>query len=593
MKKRSNLQRLLSYAGNRKPLTYISWVLSAASALISLLPFWYIWKILDEVIRVAPDFDKAKNITHYGWLAVLFAVLTIFVYICGLMCSHLSAFRIATNIRIALTKHITTLPLGKIEEFGSGKLRRTISETSGAAEGYLAHQLPDKAKAIASIIGLLAMDFIFDWRLGLLSLVPVVIGFIIMMSSMAGPSLQKSMTEYQNALAEMSNEAVEYVRGIPVVKTFGQSVFSFKKFKSTIDNYEKWTTDYTLNMRIPMTLYTLAINSIFAFLIIGAFWFSHGNITGAFLLDMLFYIIITPVITVVLTKIMYMNENEMMVKDAIDRIDSVLNMESLSDPAKPSRPADNSVELRGVTFSYDGTKNALSDISLKIPAGQTTAFVGPSGGGKSTLASIVARFFDPQQGKVLVGGVDVKDIGKEELMNTVSFVFQNSKLIKASILDNVRLGKPNATEAEVMQALKAAQCMDIIEKFPNGVNTMIGSEGVYLSGGEAQRIAIARAVLKNSPIIILDEATAFADPDNEAKVQAAFNELARGKTVIMIAHRLSTVVNADRIFVLREGKLAENGTFDELLKNGGTFANMWNEYRRSIEWKVEKEAEAL
>ena len=593
MKKRSNLQRLLSYAGNRKTLTYISWVLSAASALISLLPFWYIWKILDEVISVAPDFDKAKNITHYGWLAVLFAVLTIFVYICGLMCSHLSAFRIATNIRIALTKHITTLPLGKIEEFGSGKLRRTISETSGAAEGYLAHQLPDKAKAIASIIGLLAMDFIFDWRLGLLSLVPVLIGFIIMMSSMAGPSLQKSMTEYQNALAEMSNEAVEYVRGIPVVKTFGQSVFSFKKFKSTIDNYEKWTTDYTLNMRIPMTLYTLAINSIFAFLIIGAFWFSHGNITGDFLLDMLFYIIITPVITVVLTKIMYMNENEMMVKDAIDRIDSVLNMESLTDPAKPSHPADNSVELHGVTFSYDGTKNALSDISLKISTGQTAAFVGPSGGGKSTLASIVARFFDPQQGKVLVGGVDVKDIGKEELMNTVSFVFQNSKLIKASILDNVRLGKPNATEAEVMQALKAAQCMDIIEKFPNGVNTMIGSEGVYLSGGEVQRIAIARAVLKNSPIIILDEATAFADPDNEAKVQAAFNELARGKTVIMIAHRLSTVVNADRIFVLREGKLAENGTFDELLKNGGTFANMWHEYRRSIEWKVEKEAEAL
>lgn len=593
MKKRSNLQRLLSYAGNRKPLTYISWVLSAASALISLLPFWYIWKILDEVISVAPDFDKAKNITHYGWLAVLSAVLTIFVYICGLMCSHLSAFRIATNIRIALTKHITTLPLGKIEEFGSGKLRRTISETSGAAEGYLAHQLPDKAKAIASIIGLLAMDFIFDWRLGLLSLVPVLIGFIIMMSSMSGPSLQKSMTEYQNALAEMSNEAVEYVRGIPVVKTFGQSVFSFKKFKSTIDNYEKWTTDYTLNMRIPMTLYTLAINSIFAFLIIGAFWFSHGNITGDFLLDMLFYIIITPVITVVLTKIMYMNENEMMVKDAIDRIDSVLNMESLTDPAKSRHPADNSVELRGVTFSYDGTKNALSDISLKIPAGQTTAFVGPSGGGKSTLASIVARFFDPQQGKVLVGGVDVKDIGKEKLMNTVSFVFQNSKLIKASILDNVRLGKPNATEADVMQALKAAQCMDIIEKFPNGVNTMIGSEGVYLSGGEVQRIAIARAVLKNSPIIILDEATAFADPDNEAKVQAAFNELARGKTVIMIAHRLSTVVNADRIFVLREGKLAENGTFDELLKNGGTFANMWNEYQRSIEWKVEKEAEAL
>ena len=433
------------------------------------------------------------------------------------------------------------------------------------------------------------MLFVFDWRLGLLSLVPVALGFVCMMG-MTGKSMQQKMTEYQNALSDMSNEAVEYVRGIPVVKTFGQTVFSFKKFKATIDNYEKWTIAYTKQMRGPMTAYTLAINSVFAFLILGGYWFSKGEVTGALLLDILFYIIITPVVSLTLTKLMHMSENKMLVQDAITRIDSVLNEPSLSEAAKAQHPKDNSVEFKDVTFSYDGTKNALSDISLKIGAGQTVAFVGPSGGGKSTLASIAARFFDPQSGSVLIGGVDVKNIAKEELMNTVSFVFQNSKLIKASILDNVRLGKPNATEAEVMSALRSAQCMDIIEKFPQGVNTVIGTKGVYLSGGETQRIAVARAMLKNAPIIILDEATAFADPDNETKVQAAFNALAKGRTVIMIAHRLSTVTNADRIFVLRDGQIEESGTFDELSATDGLFGKMWADYRQSVQWKVSKEA---
>lgn len=589
MKKQSDLQRLLGYAGKRGILTYFSWILSAASALLALVPFYFIWRILKEVIEVSPDFGKAVNVTRYGWLAVIFAAAAILVYIGGLMCSHLSAFRIATNLRIDLTKHIASLPLGTTESFGTGKLRRIVSETAGAAETYLAHQLPDKYKAMATILGLLALLFIFDWRLGLLSLVPVILGFLCM-TKMTGKSMQKKMTEYQNALSDMSNEAVEYVRGIPVVKTFGQTVFSFKKFKKTIDNYGKWTLAYTKELRGPMTAFTLAVNSVFAFLILGAFLFTKDGVTDKFLLNLLFYIIITPAITTTLSKLMFMSENQMIVKDALARVDEVLNAEPLSISEHPSHPKDNSVELKNVTYSYDGKKDALSDITLKIGACETVAFVGPSGGGKSTLACLTARFFDPQKGKVMIGGTDIRDIDKKELMNTVSFVFQNSRLIKASILENVKLGKPNASNEDVMKALKTAQCTDIIEKFPDGVDTVIGSKGVYLSGGEAQRIAIARAILKDSPIVILDEATAFADPDNEVKVQAAIRELSNGKTVIMIAHRLSTVANADKIFVLSDGKLAEEGKFDELRERGGLFSSMWNEYQKSVCWKVSKEA---
>lgn len=589
MKKQSDLQRLLGYAGKRGILTYFSWILSAASALLALVPFYFIWRILKEVIEVSPDFGKAVNVTRYGWLAVIFAAAAILVYIGGLMCSHLSAFRIATNLRIDLTKHIASLPLGTTESFGTGKLRRIVSETAGAAETYLAHQLPDKYKAMATILGLLALLFIFDWRLGLLSLVPVILGFLCM-TKMTGKSMQKKMTEYQNALSDMSNEAVEYVRGIPVVKTFGQTVFSFKKFKKAIDNYGKWTLAYTKELRGPMTAFTLAVNSVFAFLILGAFLFTKDGVTGKFLLNLLFYIIITPAITTTLSKLMFMSENQMIVKDVLARVDEVLNAEPLSISEHPSHPKGNSVELKNVTYSYDGKKDALSDITLKIGACETVAFVGPSGGGKSTLACLTARFFDPQKGKVMIGGTDIRDIDKKELMNTVSFVFQNSRLIKASILENVKLGKPNASNEDVMKALKAAQCTDIIEKFPDGVDTVIGSKGVYLSGGEAQRIAIARAILKDSPIVILDEATAFADPDNEVKVQAAIRELSNGKTVIMIAHRLSTVANADKIFVLSDGKLAEEGKFDELRERGGLFSSMWNEYQKSVCWKVSKEA---
>lgn len=590
MKKQSNLSRLLDYAGTYRILTYLSWVLAAAGALLALVPFGYIWRILREVIEVAPQYENAVHVTQYGWMAVAFAVVAVLTYIAGLMCSHLAAFRIATNLRLAMVKHIATLPLGAIEQFGSGKLRRTISETAGSAETYLAHQLPDQAKAMATIAGLLTLLLAFDWRLGLLSLVPVALAFAVM-TSMTGKKMQEQMTQYQNALADMSGEAVEYVRGIPVVKTFGQTVFSFKKFKGTIDNYERWVIAYTKQLRWPMTFYTLAVNSVFVFLIAGAFLFASGGTDGGALLNLLFYIIITPVISLTLTKLMFMSENGMIVQDAITRIDRVLESPSLSSSNAPKHPKDSSVALEHVTFSYDGVKNALEDISLSIGAGQTVAFVGPSGGGKSTLAALIARFFDPQSGKISIGGVNVKDIDKSELMDTVSFVFQNSRLIKDSILDNVRMGKPNATDGEVLAALSAAQCMDIIEKFPDGVHTVIGSQGVYLSGGETQRLAIARAMLKNAPVLILDEATAFADPDNETKVQAAFNALAKGRTVIMIAHRLSTVVNADRIYVLKEGRLAESGSFAELSGQADSlFGTMWRDYQQSVQWKVAKEA---
>ena len=590
MKKQSNLSRLLDYAGTYRILTYLSWVLAAAGALLALVPFGYIWRILREVIEVAPQYENAVHVTQYGWMAVAFAVVAVLTYIAGLMCSHLAAFRIATNLRLAMVKHIATLSLGAIEQFGSGKLRRTISETAGSAETYLAHQLPDQAKAMATIAGLLTLLLAFDWRLGLLSLVPVALAFAVM-TSMTGKKMQEQMTQYQNALADMSGEAVEYVRGIPVVKTFGQTVFSFKKFKGTIDNYERWVIAYTKQLRWPMTFYTLAVNSVFVFLIAGAFLFASGGTDGGTLLNLLFYIIITPVISLTLTKLMFMSENGRIVQDAITRIDRVLESPSLSCSNAPKHPKDSSVALEHVTFSYDGVKNALEDISLSIGAGQTVAFVGPSGGGKSTLAALIARFFDPQSGKISIGGANVKDIDKSELMDTVSFVFQNSRLIKGSILDNVRMGKPNATDGEVLAALSAAQCMDIIEKFPDGVHTVIGSQGVYLSGGETQRLAIARAMLKNAPVLILDEATAFADPDNETKVQMAFNALAKGRTVIMIAHRLSTVVNADRIYVLKEGRLAESGSFAELSGQADSlFGTMWRDYQQSVQWKVAKEA---
>ena len=583
MKKKSSLSRLFEYAGNYKYLTVLSWILSAVSAWIALVPFYYIWRIIKEVLAVVPDYSQAQNLKGYGWAAVGFALLSMIIYVGSLMCSHVAAFHVQAEMRSQMMHHIVTLPMGFMDSEGSGKIRKIINESSEATETYLAHQLPDQTGAYATPVGLLVLLLVFDWRLGLLSLIPVVAAFLIM-GSMTGEKMQQKMKEYQNALEEMSSEAVEYVRGIPVVKTFGQSVFSFKRFQTSIKNYEKWTISYTKDLRMPMVLYTTIINAVFSVLIATAFFFTASD---AYLLNLLFYIIITPIITVTLNKIMFASENQMIVADALERIDGILDRQPLPETKDGRAVEDSSVTFENVSFRYENaSKDALHQISLQIKDGEHVAFVGPSGGGKTTLASLAARFFDTTEGTVRIGGVDVRDIPSEKLMEKVSFVFQDSKLLKMSIYDNVRMGKKDATREEVLQALKDAQCEDIIAKMPNGIDTVIGSKGTYVSGGEAQRLSIARAMLKAAPILILDEATAFADPDNEAKVQAAFSRLSEGKTVIMIAHRLSSVVDADRICVLKDGEIREMGTHKDLVANGGIYAHMWEAYNQSVCWKV-------
>lgn len=586
MKKESSLSKLFAYAGKFRYLTIASWILSVISAWLALVPFYYIWRIMKEVLSVAPDFGKAAHLKEYGWAAVGFAILSMLVYVFALMCSHLAAFRVQANIRTSLMRHILTLPMGFLDKDGTGKIRKIVNESSAATETYLAHQLPDQAGAIATPAGLLVLLMVFDFRLGLLSLIPVVAAFLIM-GTMTGQRMKDKMEEYQNALDEMSSEAVEYVRGIPVVKTFGQSVFSFKRFQASIRKYEKWTIAYTKEMRIPMTVYTTVINAVFAVLIAATFFFTRNGADNTFLLNLLFYIIITPIITVTMNKIMYSSENQLIVADAISRIESILEKKPLPETAHAQEPENNSITFENVSFRYeDAGRDALHQINLSIKEGEHVAFVGPSGGGKTTLASLVARFFDTTEGRILIGNKDVKEISSKQLMDMVSFVFQDSKLLKTSILENVRMGKKDATREEVMQALKEAQCEDIIAKLPDGIDTVIGSSGTYVSGGEAQRLSIARAMLKNAPILILDEATAFADPDNEAKVQEAFSRLSKGKTVIMIAHRLSSIVDADRICVLKDGSIAEEGTHETLLQKNGVYAHMWEEYNKSVQWKV-------
>jgi ATP-binding cassette subfamily B protein len=586
MEKRSIMSALFEYAGKFRYLTMASWVLSAASALVALIPFIYIWRIIREVLKAATGFTYSNNLVQYGWMAVIFSALSILIYIAALLCSHIAAFRVQANIRSKAMRHISTLPLGFMDDIGSGKIRRIVNESSAATETYLAHQLPDRAGAMAAPVGLLAMLLVFDWRLGILSLIPVVIAFGIM-SVMTGSRMKQKMKEYQNSLEQMSNEAVEYVRGISVLKTFGQSVFSFKRFKASIDNYQKWVISYTKDLRLPMMFYTTAINAVFAVLISAALFFTSDGVTGEFLLNLLFYIIITPVITVTLNKIMYSSENIMIVQDAMERIGSIMKMKPLHDSEEHEHPQDNSVAFHDVSFRYKGAEeNALNHVSLHIASGQHVAFVGPSGGGKTTLASLIPRFWDVDSGRITIGGVNVKNISKEELMDNVSFVFQNSKLLKMSIFENVRLSRPDATRVEVLKALKDARCDDIIGKLSDGIDTIIGTNGNYLSGGEEQRISIARAMLKNASILILDEATAFADPDNESKVQAAFSALSKGRTVIMIAHRLSTVMRADRIYVMKNGEICESGSHSELIGQQGLYSNMWREYNSAVKWKV-------
>ena len=583
-KKKPILQPLLAYAGKRKVLTYLSMVISGVSQLLALVPFLYIWAILRDVI--AGDYSR---IVHYGWMAVAFAIATIVVYFGALMCSHLAAFRIAANMRKALMRHIMTLPIGFLDALGSGKVRKWVQESTQSTETYLAHQLPDKAGMYATMIGLAVLMFLFDWRMGLLCLGTVLLAIIVMVTLMTGPTLRRKLGEYNKALDAMSNEAVEYVRGIPVVKTFGQSVFSFKRFKESIDQYKQWVIAYTIDLRRPMTLYTMLVNASFAVLIaLTLIVVKNGTYSPEFLLNLLYYIIVTPAIAVTLNRIMFASENEMIVAEALDKTGRILAIDPLADPSDAKLPEDNEIQLKDVRFRYpEAERFAVDGVSLDIKPGQKIAFVGPSGGGKTTTASLIARFFDVTEGAITLGGVDIRHIRKKDLMDRISFVFQDSRLLKTSIFENVRLGKPDATREEVLEALHKAQCDDILAKLPEGIDTVIGTQGTYLSGGEQQRVAIARVMLKGTPIVILDEATAFADPDNETRVQQAFTEMAAdGKTIIMIAHRLSSVTGADRIFVLEEGRVTECGSHRVLLEKGGKYASMWKQYVESVKWNI-------
>jgi len=577
-----HMKLIRQYAGGHKHLITLGKVIAAVSAVMSLIPFYDLWKI----IRIAVNGENTDDIRFYAWQAVFFTVGALLVYIAALLCTHIAAFRVQANMRSSLMRKIITLPLGVFDEDGTGKIRRIVSDSTAATETFIAHNLPDKVVAAVTPVGLIVLILAFNWKIGLICMIPAILGFVAMMSMM-GKDMQEKMKEYQSSLEVMSSEATEYVRGIPVVKTFGQTIHSFKRFKSAIDSYGKWTIDYTLMLRKPMMGFMTCINSIFIFIVLSAFLFTRDGVTNADILDIMYYIIVTPLVTVALTKVAYSGEAEMTLIDAVKRVNSIVDMEALPEGSSTRQPQDYSLELEDVSYRYkDAPRDAIHQVSMRIAQGEHIALVGPSGSGKTTLAELMVRFFDVASGQISIGGIDIREIPQEKLMKMVAFVFQDSRLIKASILDNVRMAKPDASKEEVLAALEKAQCADILAKLPKGVDTMLGEKGTYLSGGEQQRIAIARAVLKDAPILILDEATAFADPDNETKVQAAFAELSRNKTVIMIAHRLSTVVDADRIYALNDGRVVESGTHKELMEIDGLYKRMFNEYTRSIEWKV-------
>ncbi len=579
------LRNLFRFAGGHKYLTILGMILSGLSAAITLLPIIFIWYGVREIVETYPVITMTESIWRNAILAVVCSLLAMAVYTAALFCTHLSAFRIARNIRQTAIAHMMKLPLGYFNTTGSGKLRRVINDSAGATETYLAHQLPDMIGAFTTPVCVLAILAIFDWRIGLISLISIVLGFIAMSITMGGDRSAR-IKKYQTALEDMNNEATEYVRGIPVVKTFNQSIFSFERFHRSILNYREYVIDFTYNARKPMVLFQTFLGSTPIFLVLSAiFMIGTEADPKQFFLNFFFYLLFTPICSLMLMKIMWVSQHTMMATDALDRIDEFLTEKPMAQPSIARVPSTFNIELDNISFKYPlSDVQTLSNINLDIKQGATVALVGPSGGGKSTLATLLARFWDVDSGSIKIGGIDVKDIGESELMKNISFVFQNTNLYKASILDNLKEGNPNATPKQIEAALRAARCEDIIAKLPQGVDTVYGTKGVYLSGGEAQRIALARAILKDAPIILLDEATAFTDPENEHEIQLAFNELTKGKTVLIIAHRLSTVQNADCIFLLDEGQIKESGTHEQLLQSRGLYSEMWEEYNSAFIW---------
>ncbi|MFI3251059.1 MAG: ATP-binding cassette domain-containing protein, partial [Eubacteriales bacterium] len=587
--KQSVLKQLLSYNKAQKPIFLLGLGLSGISSVLSLLPIVMVWLGVSDLFHMYPNFTVTKELGNYAYLAVGTAIATILVYGMALLCTHIVAFRIGKNLKKSVISRLLDLPLGYFDATGSGKIRRTLSETIGKTEGYLAHQMPDMIGAMVTPVAVICFGFYFNWQLGLLSLVPLVLAAYVMGLTM-GDEVAESMAQYQSSLEEMNNEAVEFVRGISVIKTFGQSIFSLKKFHETVLRYKEQVIGYTEFFRKPMVLFQTLLASVSSVLLIsGLILFTNTQNLDKFFLDFLFFLFFTPLYGTMMMRLMWMSQNTQAAADSLNRISDLLDVEDLAYPENCSTPDSYDIKLENVSFSYPNSgKNALTQVNMELKTGQTVALVGGSGGGKSTLAMLIPRFWDVGEGRITIGGVDVRDMSEETLMNLISFVFQNTKLYQMTILDNVREGKLNTTEAEVLRALKLARCEDIIAKLPQGINTMIGAEGVYLSGGEAQRIAIARAILKDAPILLLDEATAFTDPENEHEIQLAMNELAKNKTVLMIAHRLSSVVNADSIYLIQDGRLMEHGTQSQLLEQKGRYAEMWAEYNRAFMWKEER-----
>lgn len=584
--------RLLNYSGNYKYLTIVGMFLSALSAICLLVPFVYIWDVVNALLAVAPDFTKAQNLDVYAINAFTFAVLGIILNFFGLMGTHLSAFKNEKNMKDAAIKHLLKLPLGYFSNHTSGGLRKIIDYSTAKTEIFLAHQLFDLTGAIVTPIVFLILLFSFDWRLGLICLIPIILCFVFMYPMFSKES-RNSMEKYEKYLEEMNGEAVEYVRGIPVTKAFQQSIYSFKNFINAIKNYGKFSAEYSMSTHIPMTAFTVSINGFFALLIPAGILLAGSVVDVKFFANFMFYIIFTPICAVMMMKIMTVSQDWMLASCALDSIEAILNENPLVDPINPQKPKNHSIEFEGVYFDYEnayGDEHILNDVNLKINENETVALVGPSGGGKTTIASLIPRFWDVNQGSIKVGDVDVRSISTKELMKNISFVFQNTTLFKDSIYNNVAIGRKGASRDDVKKALSLTQCDDIIDELPDGINTVMGSEGTYLSGGQQQRIALARAVLKDAPIIILDEATALADPENEYLIQKAISEITKDKTVIMIAHRLSSVKNVDKIYVVENGRIVEEGNHHTLIDSGGIYSRMWDEFNQSIQWKVKNEA---
>ena len=584
--------RLLNYSGNYKYLTIVGMFLSALSAICLLVPFVYIWDVVNALLAVAPDFTKAQNLDVYAINAFTFAVLGIILNFFGLMGTHLSAFKNEKNMKDAAIKHLLKLPLGYFSNHTSGGLRKIIDYSTAKTEIFLAHQLFDLTGAIVTPIVFLILLFSFDWRLGLICLIPIILCFVFMYPMFSKES-RNSMEKYEKYLEEMNGEAVEYVRGIPVTKAFQQSIYSFKNFINAIKNYGKFSAEYSMSTHIPMTAFTVSINGFFALLIPAGILLAGSVVDVKFFANFMFYIIFTPICAVMMMKIMTVSQDWMLASCALDSIEAILNENPLVDPINPQKPKNHSIEFEGVYFDYEnayGDEHILNDVNLKINENETVALVGPSGGGKTTIASLIPRFWDVNQGSIKVGDVDVRSISTKELMKNISFVFQNTTLFKDSIYNNVAIGRKGASRDDDKKALSLTQCDDIIDELPDGINTVMGSEGTYLSGGQQQRIALARAVLKDAPIIILDEATALADPENEYLIQKAISEITKDKTVIMIAHRLSSVKNVDKIYVVENGRIVEEGNHHTLIDSGGIYSRMWDEFNQSIQWKVKSEA---